>query len=373
MKKLLVTLLLLFAPTMAMAQITPPYTFTAGTPILSSQVNANFAMFADALNRTGGTITGNITVATGITIDGVDISDLASPSTFTAADGGAVDNVPFGFADDPGTGMWSSANDRLDWALNEVTYMYLTTSGLNLTGTLTASGNLTIGASKFTVDASNGNIVTLGNLNVGGTITGNATGFTGNLSGDVTSVGMATTLATVNANVGSFGDGSTIPVITVNAKGLVTAVSTASVSAGSTLPTGMIAFFPTACSNYSGWGEYTSARGRYVVGVPSGGTAIATVGTALTDQENRAVGQHNHSNTFGHTVTDAGHTHGGVATSSGDLTSATGTLDGVDGYGGTTSSQTTGISVSHTGSISNEGSTAGTNAPYIQLFACQKT
>ena len=53
------------------------------------------------------------------------------------------------------------------------------------------------------------------------------------LTGDITASANsnATTLATVNANVGSFGGASTVPVITVNAKGLVTAVSTASVSA----------------------------------------------------------------------------------------------------------------------------------------------
>ena len=50
-------------------------------------------------------------------------------------------------------------------------------------------------------------------------------------SGDLTVAGNgAVTLATVNSNVGSFGSGSAIPVVTVNAKGLVTAVSTQSVN-----------------------------------------------------------------------------------------------------------------------------------------------
>jgi hypothetical protein len=40
------------------------------------------------------------------------------------------------------------------------------------------------------------------------------------------------TLATVNSNTGSFGSSSSIPVITVNGKGLVTAVSTATVAGG---------------------------------------------------------------------------------------------------------------------------------------------
>jgi hypothetical protein len=50
-----------------------------------------------------------------------------------------------------------------------------------------------------------------------------------NGSADVTA---AATLATVNSNTGSFGSSSSIPVITVNAKGLVTAVSTSAVAGG---------------------------------------------------------------------------------------------------------------------------------------------
>ena len=53
-------------------------------------------------------------------------------------------------------------------------------------------------------------------------------------SGDATStIGTsALTFATVNSNTGSFGSSSSIPVITVNGKGLVTAVSTATVAGG---------------------------------------------------------------------------------------------------------------------------------------------
>lgn len=54
------------------------------------------------------------------------------------------------------------------------------------------------------------------------------------LSGDIASVSNtgAVTLATVNSNTGSFGSGSAIPVITVDAQGRLTAVSTAEISAG---------------------------------------------------------------------------------------------------------------------------------------------
>lgn len=85
------------------AQITPIYTFNQRTVAESAKVNANFALLANALNRTGGTITGNIAVTSGVTIDGVDISvalaqnvgPTASPSflglTITGTGASALD------------------------------------------------------------------------------------------------------------------------------------------------------------------------------------------------------------------------------------------------------------------------------------------
>jgi hypothetical protein len=56
------------------AQVTITFTFSNGTVADADQVNANFTVLgSQALNRTGGTITGNITVAGGVTIDGVDV------------------------------------------------------------------------------------------------------------------------------------------------------------------------------------------------------------------------------------------------------------------------------------------------------------
>ena len=62
-------------------------------------------------------------------------------------------------------------------------------------------------------------------------ITGDLTWTSPTFNGS-TNVTAAGTLATVNANVGSFGSSTAIPVVTVNAKGLVTAVSTATVAGG---------------------------------------------------------------------------------------------------------------------------------------------
>ena len=60
-------------------------------------------------------------------------------------------------------------------------------------------------------------------------LTGDATATLSSVDGSA-AVSAALTLATVNSDVGSFGSTTVIPVITVNAKGLVTAVSTANIS-----------------------------------------------------------------------------------------------------------------------------------------------
>ena len=104
-------------------------------------------------------------------------------------------------------------------------------SGNFSAGTITA--NLTGNASGSS-GSTTGNAATATALATGRTIgmTGDGTwtsaSFTG--AGNVTG---AMTLATVNSNVGQFGSATAIPVVTVNAKGVVTAVSTAAFSAAS--------------------------------------------------------------------------------------------------------------------------------------------
>jgi trimeric autotransporter adhesin len=85
----------------------------------------------------------------------------------------------------------------------------------DVTGNLTGTASL---ASNFT------SAVTVG---LSGDATGTAT-FTG--AGDTATV--STTLATVNSDVGTVGSTTNVPVLTVNAKGLVTAVSTATIATG---------------------------------------------------------------------------------------------------------------------------------------------
>ena len=65
-------------------------------------------------------------------------------------------------------------------------------------------------------------------------------------------VSSALTLATVNSNIGSFGSGTSVPTVTVNAKGLVTAVSTTAI--------------PTATSSVLGLASFNSANFSVIAG-----------------------------------------------------------------------------------------------------------
>jgi hypothetical protein len=64
------------------AQISVPNTLVSGHTIASADLNTNFSTIANhALDRlSGGTISGNVTVAPGITIDGIDIGATVCPT-----------------------------------------------------------------------------------------------------------------------------------------------------------------------------------------------------------------------------------------------------------------------------------------------------
>jgi hypothetical protein len=130
-------------------------------------------------------------------------------------------------------------------SLGSIPNSSLTNSSFTIGTTLTSLGatatvldGLTSITSSSFVGALTGNADTATKLATTRTIalTGDATA-SGTFDGSA-NYSQALTLATVNSNVGQFGSTTAIPVITVNAKGLVTAVSTTPVS----IPSGSLTF-----------------------------------------------------------------------------------------------------------------------------------
>lgn len=96
-----------------------------------------------------------------------------------------------------------------------------------------ASGNFSAGTITATLNGTSSAWTTARDLS----LTGDATATLLNVDGSA-NVSAAITLATVNTDVGQFGGSTSIPVITVNAKGLITAVTTASISTSLTVGDG---------------------------------------------------------------------------------------------------------------------------------------
>ncbi len=104
-------------------------------------------------------------------------------------------------------------------------------------------------------------------------------------TGDATSTAgtVALTLATVNANVGSFGSSTAIPSFTVNAKGLITAASTNAVVAPAGTLTGTTLAANVTGSSLTGVGTITSGTwNASVIAGQYGGTGVNNAGKTLT-------------------------------------------------------------------------------------------
>ena len=175
------------------------------------------------------------------------------------------------------------------------------TNNATVGGTLGVTGNSTIGGTLGVTGQITGNITgaVTGNastatalqnarsITIDGDVDASATDFDG--TGNIT---LTTTLDTVNSNVGSFGSSTAIPVVTVNGKGLVTGVSTASITTALTVGadsgTDDSVALATDTLNFAGTAneiETAVSNNQIQIGLPS----AVTVGS-LTTSGNVIVG-----------------------------------------------------------------------------------
>ena len=242
------------------------YTFpnATGTIALTSQL-------------TGGTVTsiGLSSATSGVTIGS---SPVTTSGTITIAIATATTSL---------NGLLSST----DWTTFNNKQSSLTLGNLTSTDiTVTGGTAAIIGAgSTLTLATVNANVGTFGSSSAIPVITVNAKGLITSLTttpvsipsgaldfiGDVTGSGTTgsnttLTLATVNSNVGAFGSSTYVPTVTVNAKGLVTAISQTIIATADTSTTGLLTF--------TDWNTFNGKQGTITLTTTgsSGGSSLVS-------------------------------------------------------------------------------------------------
>ena len=145
----------------------------------------------------------------------------------------------------------------------------------NTIGAGSSSGTNT--GDQTTISGNAGTATALQTARTIGTITGDATSAGSSFDGSANNTN-ALTLATVNSNVGSFGSATAAPAITVNAKGLVTAVTTNTITPAVGSITGLGTGVGTALAvNVGSAGAFlpNNAAGTSLTGIPYSLTGTA--------------------------------------------------------------------------------------------------
>ncbi len=160
----------------------------------------------------------------------------------------------------------------------------VTTDDLAVTGNTTIGGTLDVTGQitgQITGNADTATaLATARTITIDGDVDATATSFDG-----TDNITLTTTLDTVNSNVGSFGSATAVPVVTVNAKGLVTAVSTSaittSLTVGADSGTNDAVSLASDVLNFAGTTnevETTVSNNQIKIGLPSN----VTIGNNLT-------------------------------------------------------------------------------------------
>lgn len=213
---------------------------------VSGTLNSN-DITSSAISITGdATITGNLTVSgttttinsTTLAVGDINIVLAKDAATAAAANGAGLTVTGPAVA---ATLTYTSGDDR--WNLNKDLNV------ANVYGALKGNADTATSAGKWT---------TARNLSLTGDATATLTSVDGSAA-----VSAALTLATVNSNVGTFGNSTTVPTFTVNAKGLITAASATAIPTATTTVLGL-ASFATA--------DFTVTAGAVSIKAVDGGT-----------------------------------------------------------------------------------------------------
>jgi hypothetical protein len=210
------------------------------TDIISAATNLNTASKLVLRDASGNFVAGTITAALVGNVTG-SISGNAGTATILAT-ARTIGGVSFN----------GSANISLP--------------GVNASGNQNTSGN----AATATI------LLNARTITIDGDVDATATSFDG--SGNIT---LSTVLDTVNSNVGTYGTTTAIPVVTVNAKGLVTAVSTAAIQTSFDIDA------DSGTTNAINGGDtLTVAGGTGVATTVSGNTVTVDIGQAVATTSN---------------------------------------------------------------------------------------
>ena len=209
--------------------------FTAGTITAALTGNASTATSAATLTTARNIGGVSFNGSADINLPGVNTAGnqntTGSAATLTTArtiggvsfDGSANINLPG--VNEAGTQNTTGSAATLTTARNIGGVSFNGSADINLPG-VNATGNQNTTGSAAT-------LTTPRTIAISGDLTYNSGNFDG--SANVTAAG---TLATVNSNVGTFGSTTAVPVITVNAKGLVTSVTTDNIATSFTIAGG---------------------------------------------------------------------------------------------------------------------------------------